>query len=204
MIGYLSGQIIQKKSTEVLVNAGGVGYLCRISLLTSENIGSAGEEVSLYIHTVVREDDISLYGFLTEKEKQIFIKIISISGIGPKTGLAVLSTFNGQDLFDVIAANRTDLLTKVPGIGGKTAERIMLDLKDKFKHATLHAENPTGIATASAKVSAAERLDEAVLALETLGFKRNKAQTVIQEISKHNPQAGIEEIVREALRRMGS
>lgn len=130
MIGYLKGKIISAKPTQIILEVNGVGYLVNISISTFEKI-SDQNEISLFIHTHVREDALSLYGFYTEAEKEMFELLISISGIGPKVALSILSGISVDELQNAIQTENVSRLVSVPGVGRKTAERVVLELKSK-------------------------------------------------------------------------
>ena len=130
MIGYLTGKIISSKPTQIILDVSGVGYLVNISISTFEKI-SDKDIVSLFIHTSVKEDSITLFGFFTQSEKEMFELLISISGIGPKVSLGILSGISVDDLKDAIANGNVSRLIAIPGIGRKTAERVVLELRNK-------------------------------------------------------------------------
>ena len=201
MIGYLKGNILQKKATEIIVDVNGIGYLCKISLLTSEKIGNTGDETELYIHTLVREDDISLYGFLSEMEKDVFIRIISISGVGPKMALAIQSTFEAGELINIVRNAQVFELTKVSGVGKKTAERLILELQDKFKiMSTMVSDAEEGADYQPSAKRAVSEIEEAILALESLGFQRKKGESVVNKIYTDNPELTLEELIKQSLK----
>lgn len=133
MLEYIFGELTVKKIDYVAIDINGLGYKVNISLKTYENIGNIGEDVKLYIHTHVKEDDISYYGFKTESEREIFKALISISGVGPKMAIAILSTFNSREVIDIVLGDEVKIFTRVPGVGAKKAQKIILDLKDKVK-----------------------------------------------------------------------
>ena len=203
MIGFLNGIIRNKKATELLVDVNGVGYLCKTSLTTSEQIGVTGDPVELYIQTQVREDDISLYGFISELDKDIFLRIISISGVGPKLAMAVQSSFNPTELLDIIRGGQVFMLIKVPGVGKKTAERLILELQDKFKMigAThgLQGSDDSNLKTESKNYT---KIEEAILAMEALGFQRRKSEEIVNKVIANEPELTIEELIRHSLKAM--
>lgn len=132
MIGHLRGILLEKHPNHVLVEAGGVGYEVAIPISTFSALPNTGSEVRLRVHTYVREDAFTLFGFLTADEKQLFEKLISVSGIGPKLGITVLSGLPAGELVTAIRENRIEQLVRIPGVGKKTAERIVLELRDKL------------------------------------------------------------------------
>ena len=159
MIGYLTGKIIAAKPTQILLDVNGVGYEIRISINTFERI-SGNETVSLFIHTNVKEDAITLFGFYSEAEKQMFELLISINGVGPKSALSLLSGITTEDLKQAIMTTNVERMIAVPGIGRKTAERLILELKNKVRDI-----KEEGITQTKPSIQ-----KEAVSALTTLGY----------------------------------
>ena len=198
MISFLRGRVHDKHPNAVTVDVGGVGYDVHVPLSTFYNLGEEGEEVSLRVYTHVREDALQLYGFLTEVERQLFERLISISGIGPKLAIVVLSGMETRDL--IAAVQRADVarLTNIPGIGKKTAERIVLELKDRLKQVAVSVT-----AGAEPTASPADQLRGDLLsALLNLGYHRQQAEKAIDATVKSNPNASFEHAVRTALREL--
>jgi Holliday junction DNA helicase RuvA len=198
MIAFLRGRVLDKQPNRVVVDVGGVGYEVHVPLSTFYEVGDEGAEVALRVYQHVREDALQLYGFLTELERQLFERLIGISGIGPKLAIAVLSGMEPRDL--VVAVQRADVarLTGIPGIGKKTAERIVLELKDRL--AQLVAPVSAGPAPAA---SAGDRLRADLLsALQNLGYHRPQAERAIDAAVKAHPEATFEHAVRAALREL--
>jgi holliday junction DNA helicase RuvA len=198
MIAFLRGRVHDKQPNRVVVEVGGVGYEVHVPLSTFYNVGDAGTEVSLRVHTHVREDALQLYGFLTELERQMFERLIAISGIGPKLAIVVLSGMETRDF--VAAVQRADVarLTGIPGIGKKTAERIVLELKDRLAQIAVPAA-----AGAESSTSAADQLRSDLLsALLNLGYHRQQAEKAIDATVASNPNASFEHAVRTALREL--
>lgn len=187
MIGYLTGKIISPKPTQIILDVNGVGYLVNISISTFEKI-SEKESVSLFIHTSVKEDSITLFGFYTQSEKEMFELLISISGIGPKVSLGILSGIAVDDLKDAIANGNVSRLIAIPGIGRKTAERVVLELRNKVDS----IKSDGSIKETSVK-------EEAVSALATLGYQRQIAEKVVRDLLAENPNYSLEELIRKAL-----
>jgi holliday junction DNA helicase RuvA len=187
MIGYLTGKIISSKPTQIILDVNGVGYLVNISISTFEKI-SEKESVSLFIHTSVKEDSITLFGFYTQSEKEMFELLISISGIGPKVSLGILSGIAVDDLKDAIANGNVSRLIAIPGIGRKTAERVVLELRNKVDS----IKSDGSIKETSVK-------EEAVSALATLGYQRQIAEKVVRDLFAENPNYSLEELIRKAL-----
>lgn len=188
MIGYLKGKIISAKPTQIILDVNGVGYLVNISISTFEKI-SDQNEISLFIHTHVREDALSLYGFYTEVEKEMFELLISISGIGPKVALSILSGISVDELQDAIQTENVSRLVSVPGVGRKTAERVVLELKSKVGF----------IETSVSKGIDFGVKQEAVLALTTLGYNQKVAEKIVRDLLNENPQLSLEDLIRKSL-----
>ena len=198
MIAFLRGKVLDKQPNRIIVDVSGVGYDVQVPLSTFYEVGEEGAEVTLRVYTHVREDALQLYGFLTDLERQVFERLIGISGIGPKLAIAVLS---GMDSREVIAAiQRADVarLTGIPGIGKKTAERIVLELKDRLMKLASPVE-----AGASTGAAATDRLREDLLsALQNLGYHRPQAEKAIDGALKTDADANFEQALRRALREM--
>lgn len=188
MIGFLTGKIISSKPTKVLLDVNGVGYNIAISINTFEKINGK-ETVSLFIHTSVKEDSISLFGFYSEAEKEMFELLISVSGIGPKIALSLLSGIQTDDLRNAIIASDISRIVAVPGIGRKTAERLVLELRTKVDQ--IAEEGTTAISI--------DIKNEAVAALSTLGYNFKAADTVVRKILQAQPNLSLEELVKRAL-----
>lgn len=188
MIGYLSGKIISIKPTQILLDLNGVGYQVFISISTFEKI-SDSSNVSLFIHTHVREDAITLYGFYSEQEKQMFEMLISISGIGPKVALSILSGISVDDLSDAIIKGDIGRLISIPGVGRKTAERIVLELKSKV----------SDIESEFSTLSDYSIRQQAISALTTLGYNQKNSEKVVRDLLSANPALSLEEIIKKSL-----
>ncbi|GMU95507.1 MAG: Holliday junction branch migration protein RuvA [Ignavibacterium album] len=188
MIGYLKGKIISAKPTQIILDVNGVGYLVNISISTFEKI-SDQNEISLFIHTHVREDALSLYGFYTEAEKEMFELLISISGIGPKVALSILSGITVDELQNAIQTENVSRLVSVPGVGRKTAERVVLELKSKVGF----------IETTVSKGIDYTVKQEAVLALTTLGYNQKVAEKVVRDLLSENSSITLEDLIRKSL-----
>ena len=187
MIAHLRGKLLSKHPNQAVVETGGVGYDVVISVPTFSDLPGAGSEVALHIHTHVREDQIALYGFLHPAEKQLFEKLITVSGIGPKLAITILSGMAADAMVAAIRGNDIARLTKIPGIGKKTAERMVLELRDKLA--------PSASATVLPTLSAVE--DDVLSALVNLGYQRPAAEKALEKASKNSQSFEI--IFREAL-----
>ena len=166
MIAHLRGRLIAKHPNQAVVEAGGVGYDVTISVPTFSDLPAAGAEVALHVHTHVREDAIALFGFLRPEEKLLFEKLISVSGIGPKLAITILSGMPTPDMVSAIRGNDVARLTRIPGIGRKTAERMILELRDKLEHFVA--------APAAPPISPVE--EDVLSALVNLGYQRAAAE----------------------------
>jgi Holliday junction DNA helicase RuvA len=194
MIAFLRGRVLDKHPNRIVVDVNGVGYDVSVPLSTYYNVGEAGAEVALHVHTHVREDALQLFGFLTSLEQLLFERLINISGIGPKLAIAVLSGIETGEL--VASVQRADVarLTRIPGIGKKTAERIVLELKDRLADVAVSA----GIG--ATQPSTGDRLrDDLVSALENLGYHRPLAEKAADARSR-DADATFEDALKSALR----
>lgn len=187
MIAHLRGKLLSKHPNQAVVETGGVGYDVVISVPTYSDLPGAGSEVALHIHTHVREDQIALYGFLHPAEKQLFEKLLTVSGIGPKLAITILSGMAADAMVAAIRGNDIARLTKIPGIGKKTAERMVLELRDKLPVATS--------ATALPVLSAVE--DDVLSALLNLGYQRAAAEKALEKAPKNSQSFDV--IFREVL-----
>ena len=194
MIAQLRGAIVEKHPSRLIVEAGGVGYDVQVPLSTFYVLGEPGTAVTLRIHTHVREDVIALYGFATTLEQSLFERLITISGIGPKLALAVLSGIEPAELIKAIRLQDVARLTAIPGIGKKTAERIGLELKDR-----LPATPAAGQSTAPAMPGDQLR-DDLLSALLNLGYQRGVAEKAIDRTLTGSDAAGFEQALRDVLR----
>lgn len=191
MIAHLRGRLLSKHPNQAIVEAAGVGYDVTISVPTFSDLPAAGGEVALYIHTHVREDALALYGFLRHSEKQIFEKLIGVSGIGPKLAITILSGMPPDEMASAIRGNDVAKLTRIPGIGKKTAERMVLELRDKLPKEALG--EPASLPVTSP-------VEEDVLsALVNLGYQRAVAERVLATVSKNGKGASFDVMFRESL-----
>jgi Holliday junction DNA helicase RuvA len=197
MIAHLRGILLEKHPNQAVIEAAGVGYDVAISVSTYAALPAEGAEVKLRIFTNVREDAIQLFGFLRAEEKTLFEKLISVSGIGPKLAITVLSGLAAPDLIRIIRAGDVQLLTRVPGIGKKTAERIVLELRDKLEGIG-GAPSPGGARPAPLSVFTAVQSDVAS-ALVNLGCQRTAAEAAVVKASKEMGDAAFEPLFRRAM-----
>lgn len=199
MIVYLEGTLHEARPLHAVVLAGGVGYGVHVPLRVSERLPARGQPVALHVRQVFREDAADLYGFLDATERDFFDLLTKVSGIGPKTALTLLSRVPAESLAAGIAASDTDLLARCPGIGKKTAERIVVELRDKV--ASLGVPGSAVAAGGPAAAGGDASIEEAVAALVTLGFKAPEAKKAVdQAAAKAGPSPTTEDLVKAALR----
>jgi Holliday junction DNA helicase RuvA len=191
MIAHIRGKLLAKHPNQAVVETGGVGYDITISVPTFSELPGLSGEVSLYIHTHVREDVIALYGFLRPAEKQLFEKLIAVSGIGPKLAITVLSGMGADDVVGAIRGNDVARLTRIPGIGKKTAERMVLELRDKLP------PQGAGQAATTPMISAVE--EDVLSALVNLGYQRVVAEKSVAGAVKAGKASSFDALFREAL-----
>jgi len=191
MIAHLRGKLLSKKPNQAIVDVGGVGYDVIISIPSYADLPAAGSEVTLHIHTHVREDVIALYGFLRLAEKHLFEKLITVSGIGPKLAITILSGMGADEMVSSIRGNDVARLTRIPGIGKKTAERMVLELRDKLPQPTAEApESSTPVSGVA---------EDVISALVNLGYQRAIAEKALLSIPKNGKPESFEALFREAL-----
>ena len=191
MIGYLTGKIISKKPTQLLLDVNGVGYLINISISTFEKLSDDTETISLYTYLAVKEDALDLYGFFAVAEMEMFKSLISVSGIGPKLGQAILSGIEIEDLKEAIKTGNVARIISIPGIGRKTAERLIVELRDKVDSLA------EGVEFASAGKPSIR--NDAVAALAGLGYNQKNAEKIVRDILSLSPNIAIENLIKEAL-----
>lgn len=191
MIDYIKGEIVELTPTTVTIDINGIGYLINISLNTYTAL-SGKEEAKIYIYEIIREDAHLLFGFAAKQERELFIQLLSVSGIGANTARMILSSMTPSELVNVIASGNSDTLKMVKGIGLKTAQRVIVDLKDKIK---IEGIDPKTILLPNSQSS-----EEAVAALVMLGFSQQPSQKAVMKILKENPAASVETIIKAALK----
>jgi Holliday junction DNA helicase RuvA len=193
MITQVRGRLIEKSPTEVVVDCGGVGYLLHISLNTFSSL-PADENVVLFTHLSIREDAHTLFGFINKTEREIFKLLISVSGVGPSIARTMLSSMTSEEIQNAIASENVSLIQSVKGIGIKTAQRVIVDLKDKI----LKTYEIDEVSFAKSNTNK----DEALSALEVLGFNRRQSDKVVNAILKENADASVEKIIKLALKNL--
>ncbi|HVG70959.1 MAG TPA: Holliday junction branch migration protein RuvA [Vicinamibacterales bacterium] len=197
MIGFLRGRIADKQPNRLIVDVQGVGYEVHVPLSTFYDAGEAGADITLRIYTHVREDALQLYGFLTELERQLFERLIGISGIGPKLAIAVLSGMDPRDLLLSVQRGDVARLTSIPGVGKKTSERIVLELKDRL------AQLPGAVAVEAISTNGADRVRGDLLsALQNLGYHRPQAEKAIDATLQTMSDPTFEQALKAALREL--
>jgi holliday junction DNA helicase RuvA len=197
VIAYLRGRIFEKHPNRLVLDVAGVGYAVFVPLSTFYGLGEPGSEVALRIHTHVREDALTLYGFATILEQDLFERLISVSGIGPKVALAVLSGIEPPELVQAIERGDVARLTAIPGVGKKTSERIVLELKEKLPRVHVPPIGPAEVAPDGRLLR-----DDLLSALVNLGYHRPLAERAIETAVKIVPEAGFERTLKQALREL--
>jgi len=196
MISSLSGRLVQKNPTFLVIDVNGIGFGVNIALSSYERIGSVGSEVHLLTYLHVREDILQLYGFTSEDERKLFQMLISISGVGPKLAQSILSSISVEDFRDAVSTDNVDALTAISGIGRKTAQRLIIELKEKFGDVR---DSLSVIPAAGGGES--PLYEEAVLALVSLGFKKPKAKAAVEKVLEGDDTSlPVEEVIKRALR----
>jgi Holliday junction DNA helicase RuvA len=189
MIGLLRGRLLEKRSNQVILDVGGVGYLVAIPLSTFSALGDLHAEITLLIHTHVREDAFSLYGFLSAREKHLFELLLGASGVGPSLALKILSGMNVEELVPAIRGGDIARLTKIPGVGRKTAERMVVELKDKLEAVAIEAEKPVLASPAGVEADVKS-------ALVNLGYDERTADAAVAEAKREAGAASFEKLLR--------
>jgi holliday junction DNA helicase RuvA len=197
MIGQLRGSLTDKRPNQVLVDVGGVGYLVQVPLSTYAALGELHTEVTLLIHTHVREDALALYGFLSSREKHLFETLLSASGVGPALALKILSGMNVEELIPAIRGNDLARLTKIPGVGRKTAERIVVELKDKLDAVVVEAERPAPASPAGVEA-------DVVSALVNLGYEARAAEDAAAQAKREAGTNNFEKLLRASLQSLSA
>jgi len=195
MLDYIKGEIAELNPAFVVIDNQGMGYMINISLSTFDALSKGGPRAQVYVYEAIREDAHLLYGFATKKEREAFLLLISVSGVGPNTARMILSSMSTQDFSNAIASGNVAMFKTVKGVGAKTAQRIIVDLKDKIKVAddTLVIEKgqPAG-----------EAYDEALAALVMLGFTQQASQKALKSLFSSNPSLTVEQAIKQALKLM--
>jgi Holliday junction DNA helicase RuvA len=199
MIGYIKGEIINLKENRCIVlTTSGIGYEIFIPLsYLNKNRFASGKKVELFIKTIVKDNDIELYGFLTEEEKALFVKLIGISKLGPKSAMALLSYKSPHEIFEAISTEDAKALSRIPGIGQKTAKRIILELKEKIK-----SKNANLLSKKDLAAKESSTFKDALSGLLNLGYREEEVFHVLEEVLSKEPDLLIEETIRKVLKKM--
>ena len=195
MIAFVSGILEMKLNGYIVIDVGGVGYKIFMSEASIDSLGNLGDKVKVYTHQHVREDDISLYGFLTMEELNMFELLISVSGVGAKSALSILANVEPSSFALAVITNDTSKLVKIPGVGAKTAARIVLELKDKLKNQDMVSKKENVVKKATINE---EELDEAISALQVLGYNRRDIEKVFEKIDLNN--LTLEDMIKQGLK----
>ncbi len=205
MIAHLSGTLLSKQATSVILDVGGVGYEITIPVSTFYDLDQEGSIVKLRIYTHVREDALQLYGFKTARERELFMRLISVSGIGPKLGITLLSGMSADEMIASIRTNNLARLTLIPGVGRKTAERLVMELRDKVASLSsaqleeeLGAKTPEGAALPTEDSTRSDVLS----ALLNLGYQRSSAEKAVTAALDEGDDISVESILRRSLRKL--
>lgn len=190
MIEYIKGDLVELTPTSAVVETNGIGYFINISLVTYSEL-NGHKQCKLYVYEAIREDAYVLYGFTTEEERALFLQLISVSGVGVSTARMIMSSLSAAELQEAIATENSAMLKNVKGIGLKTAQRIIVDLRDKV--------GKTALTSNIASVSSRGVVSEAVSALVMLGFQQSAAQKVVDKLATQNPGLSLEQLVKKAL-----
>lgn len=199
MFSYIKGILVAKSIGYVIIDVGGVGFKIFMSETSIKKLGETGEEVKVFTHMQVREDDISLYGFTTNEELRMFELLISVSGVGAKSAIAMLSNISPSSFALAVISNDIKSLTKIPGIGSKTAQRIVLELKDKLKTEESISNNSNEEIIVA--IQDDNKTSEAVQALKVLGYTSVEIEKVLRSLDTNN--MSVEDIIRKALINLG-
>ena len=197
MIGQLRGRLAEKRPNQVLVDVGGVGYLVQVPLSTYAALGELHAEVTLLIHTHVREDALALYGFVSAREKHFFEMLLSASGVGPTLALKILSGMSVEELVPAIRGSDLTRLTKIPGVGRKTAERMVVELKDKLEAVAVETARPAAASPAGVE-------EDVISALINLGYDGRAAETAVTESKRETGAGNFEKLLRGALQSLSA
>ena len=203
MIAHLSGILLSKQATSVILDVGGVGYEVTIPLSTFYDLEDPGSTVQLRIYTHVREDAIQLYGFKTARERELFLKIISVSGIGPKLGITLLSGMSADEMIASIRTNNLARLTLIPGVGRKTAERLIMELREKVAElSSAQLEEELGAKPEVTEPTEDTVRADALSALLNLGYQRSAAEKAIDAALVEGGDVTVESILRRGLKKL--
>lgn len=201
MIAYLSGKLLEKQANTVIVDVNGVGYEVTIPLSTFYELGEEGTDVSLRIYMHVREDAQQLFGFKTEREKQLYLKLISVQGIGAKSGVTMLSGMSADEIIVAIRTDNLARLTAIPGVGKKTAERLVIELRDKLNDiSSSEAQGSFANISGASNIESADAVyDDALSALTNLGYQRAAAEKALKQAVQAGTEMSVQKLLRKSL-----
>ena len=202
MIAFLSGKLLEKTANSVIVDVAGVGYEVLIPLSTFYEIGDVGSEIQLRIYTHVREDAIQLFGFKTNRERDLYLKLISVQGVGAKSGITMLSGMSADEIIDAIRKDNLTKLTAIPGVGRKTAERLVVELRDKVGEIAMAATAGDASTSTPEATGGDDAFDDALSALLNLGYQRNAAEKAVQQVRRDGVEANVQKILRASLQKL--
>lgn len=192
MIAHIKGLLIEKSPTEVVIEVNGIGYSINISLNTFSKLGN-NENIKLFTHQIIKEDSHSLYGFFEKSERFLFVKLISVSGVGASTARTMLSSLSPNEIISAISNGDVKLIQSIKGIGSKTAQRIILELRDKL--------NLVGVDQTTDLIQNSS-VSEAISALEVLGYSNKQTNKVVSQIYNENPGIDVESLIKKALNKL--
>jgi Holliday junction DNA helicase RuvA len=198
MYAYIKGSLEEKLKDSKVVETSGIGYKIYVSEQTMEKLGELGEKVKIYTHYHVREDNISLYGFLSNEELKMFELLIQVSGIGAKTAIVMLSNITPSEFAIAVISNDIKTLTKIPGVGSKSAQRIVLELKDKLKTEDAISKDTKDVSSDNTEDN--EKVEEAIQALQILGYNKGEVKKVVEKLKVKD--LSIEDIIKQALKQL--
>lgn len=200
MYAYIKGIVADRNDQQIVIENNGIGYLINCPLGISAEIGGLGDEVIVYLYQSVKEDDIALYGFKSRDQKEMFLKLITVSGIGPKVAHSICASLSAEQIAAAVMSGNIALLTGVKGLGKKTAERIILELKDKLKNQLSSASQVTSMPVAASTAPAGDSgvMQDAVGALIVLGYKDQEAAEAVA--SAYEEGIGLEDLIRKSLK----
>jgi|SRR5687768_9234339 len=196
MIAFLSGKLLEKHANTAIVDVGGVGYEVSIPLSTFYELGEAGSDISLRIYTHVREDAIQLFGFKTNRERDLYLRLISVQGIGAKSGITMLSGMSADEIIMAIRTNDLARLKSIPGVGLKTAERLVIELRDKVGELSV-TDAKADVSTATLKADA--DFEDALSALTNLGYQKAAAEKSLQQAASEGAELTVQKLLRRSL-----
>jgi Holliday junction DNA helicase RuvA len=201
MIAHLTGKLLFKQATSVVVDVNGVGYEVTIPLSTFYELGEINSDISLRIYTQVREDILQLFGFRTAREREVFLKLLSVQGVGPKLAVTMLSSLSADEIIGAIRSNNLARLVSIPGVGKKTAERMVLDLRDKIAELSspdLEEKYGTG-EQAAAEIAGNAVYDDALSALVNLGYPKPTAEKALKQAMQEGTEHSVQKLLRRSL-----